>query len=329
MGMAAAVALHIYDVSTDAAISDLNEILKPIGTGVFHGGVEVYGLEWSYGYTPDGTGVFQCLPKQCTSHTYRESIDMGATTLSKAEVSLVIEELMQRWLGTDYDLLRYNCVLFCDDFCCRLGVGHIPNWVTNLAGAGATIQDGILHAVSAGQAAAIIAAAKAGDIDARYNIQGKARAGAREFCASLDDLNENGGFRVQVAVGALAFQADKEVMQAKEVLEDCTQVSSQHVRAAAAGMVAQATAGAAQGIARAAGEIFREEPLGGGMDATIAFIHPAATDLSQDPFLQGEGLEKRMPPPAKRPSGGAAAAVSSLNVGLRQMFGVCSYRKCL
>merc|ERR1719282_274777 len=50
--------------------------------------------------------------------------------------------MSKKWLGEDYDLLRKNCCHFSNEFAKRLGVGPIPNWVLNLAGAGATCQDG-------------------------------------------------------------------------------------------------------------------------------------------------------------------------------------------
>lgn len=42
------------------------------------------GWEWSYGYNDDDmTGVFSGLPKACDMHSYRESIDLGYTTISR------------------------------------------------------------------------------------------------------------------------------------------------------------------------------------------------------------------------------------------------------
>lgn len=166
----AGVILHIYDVSTDPNIAEVNKIMVAMGTGAFHGGVEVYRKEWSYGYSEKETGVFCCSPKGCTAHHYRESVPMGETKMTPAEVGKVLEKLMKEWKGPDYDLLRHNCVLFSDALCKELGVGSVPPWVTNLAGAGATLQDGAKQA----QGAAIIAAAKAGEINEKYKVTEKA-----------------------------------------------------------------------------------------------------------------------------------------------------------
>jgi len=172
--MSAVVTLHVYDVSTDPNIPEVNKLLQAIGTGAFHGGVEIYGKEWSYGYVSDGTGVFCCAPKGCDAHHYRESIEIGTTKMSPSDVGTLLARLTDEWPGVQYDLLRRNCVLFSDALCQELGVGRIPSWVTNLAGAGATLDDGFKQAQSSAQAAAIIAAAKAGEIDEKYRVQEKA-----------------------------------------------------------------------------------------------------------------------------------------------------------
>lgn len=54
--------------------------------GVFHGGIEVNGKEWSYGYCEKGTGVYYCMPKDNPMYSYRETVTLGATTLSTIEV---------------------------------------------------------------------------------------------------------------------------------------------------------------------------------------------------------------------------------------------------
>jgi len=71
------VKLHIYDVSTNPTVGKINETLSVVGTGGFHGAVEVYGTEYSYGFVQDGTGIFSNAPKGCLIHHYRESLDIG------------------------------------------------------------------------------------------------------------------------------------------------------------------------------------------------------------------------------------------------------------
>merc|ERR1712070_1000216 len=57
------------------------------------------------------------------------------------EFRLILQQLVEDWQSKDYDILRHNCCDFSDDLCVRLGVGHIPHWVTNLADAGAALAD--------------------------------------------------------------------------------------------------------------------------------------------------------------------------------------------
>jgi len=171
--MAAAVTLHVYDVGTAPVVAELNHALCALGTGAFHGAIEVYGREWSFGYCQDGTGVFCCEPKGCTAHHYRESLSIGETKMTPAQAGTLLVRLQEEWPGNQYDLLRHNCVIFSDTFSRELGTGPIPTWVLNLGGAGATLQDGFNKIATPAQNAAIIAAAKAGQINDQYKIADK------------------------------------------------------------------------------------------------------------------------------------------------------------
>lgn len=203
------VTLHLYDVTTEGAIKAINKGLRAIGTGAFHGAVEVRGVEWSYGYVDEGSGVFDCEPMKCDAHQYRESLPMGETTLSEAEISSVLNRLIEAWPGVEYDLLRKNCCTFSDTLCQELGVGPVPKWVTNLAGAGATLRmdklaggggvamvggvalgglmlgGATVGAAVAIPAAAVVAAAKAGEVDDRFKVDGMG--------AKAKDLFDKGG----------------------------------------------------------------------------------------------------------------------------------------
>lgn len=188
------VTLHLYDVTGKEVVTGVNKLLKPLGTGAFHAGVEVNGEEWSFGYCEEGSGVFKDAPKSCEEHKYRESIAMGSTTLSDREIGAVIDRLHQEWPGSSYDLLRRNCCSFADELCYQLGVGHIPKWVTNLAGAGATVQDGFQKVQQEAQRAQIIAVAKAEEIDAKYQIKSTTTAKAKDFVAKVAELDEKHRF---------------------------------------------------------------------------------------------------------------------------------------
>lgn len=134
------VTLHVYDIGT-AGGSMLNRVLKPLGAGAFHCGVDVYGWEWSFSdiSSPSeraGTGVFSSRPRNCEGHSYSESVRMGKTPLSEMDVHMLISAMEKEWPVAAYDLLQRNCCHFCDELCQRLGVGKMPAWINNLATAG-------------------------------------------------------------------------------------------------------------------------------------------------------------------------------------------------
>lgn len=140
------VTLHIYNVGTSRQIELMNKLLKRMSTGAFHCGVEVFGVEWSFsdfavlhGVAAGGTGIFSCMPRHCPGHTYSESIPMGNTGLAEAEINDLMNILRKEWPVFSYNILRRNCCHFSHEFCKRLGVGGIPNWVMNLAGVGAAL----------------------------------------------------------------------------------------------------------------------------------------------------------------------------------------------
>lgn len=138
------ILVHVYDVSQDEKIEKLNRVLaheySPLKLGgVFHAGVEVLGLEWSYGCSEDETmpGVACCEPRTHPMHHYRQTIQLRRSTVAQEDIGVIISQMLEEYPGDDYDLLRRNCVHFADDFCQRLGVGRIPGWVHRLARIGA------------------------------------------------------------------------------------------------------------------------------------------------------------------------------------------------
>ena len=137
------VIVHVYDVTGTAPMQVVNGLLRPFGTGAFHAAVEVHGREWSYGLTPWGPGIFENPPGECDQHSYRESIHMGYTDLTPFEVQMLLANMAKRWRGRQYDLINKNCTHFADELCQLLGVGELPSWVTNLAGAASRVGPGL------------------------------------------------------------------------------------------------------------------------------------------------------------------------------------------
>lgn len=154
------VTLHIYDVTVSENVQLVNGLLRNVGTGAFHAAVEVFGWEWSFGFTEDGgTGVHSVVPRGNTLHQYREEIHMGTTPYTEPEVDDILVHLSYLWMSDDYDVLSKNCCHFSDTFCQMLTGQSVPRWVMNLAGAGAKLRIGMDAAVSGAQAAADAVAA--------------------------------------------------------------------------------------------------------------------------------------------------------------------------
>lgn len=132
------VLLNVYDMGDSDFVRKLNGIsmvkdILPIG-GIYHAGVEVYGLEWGYGCVEDEseeevTGVSANAPRGNPYHTYRVTVEMGLSPMSEEAVKAMLNSLMEGWRMTDYDLIHRNCLAFCNTFCEALGVGRIPGWV--------------------------------------------------------------------------------------------------------------------------------------------------------------------------------------------------------
>ncbi|CAK0844188.1 unnamed protein product, partial [Prorocentrum cordatum] len=94
------VLLHIYDVSQADSIQRLNSFLAnrrcPVKLGgVFHAGVEVAGMEWSFGQTEDDAtpGVSPNPPREHPAHRFRQTVELPRARLSVADIQEVIAEL--------------------------------------------------------------------------------------------------------------------------------------------------------------------------------------------------------------------------------------------
>lgn len=149
------VHLSIYDAFADSGIGFLNALLAPEDSnwkfgGAFHAGVEVNGMEWSYGYCEPGeTGVAWNIPKNHHQHRFRQTTFIGVTHLSQDLITDVLTDLIDDYQGQQYHMFNKNCCHFADDFCKRLGVGSIPAWVHRLANFGSHAQ-GVVKGLTSG-----------------------------------------------------------------------------------------------------------------------------------------------------------------------------------
>lgn len=131
------VLVRVYDLGQTAFTRGYNSLAKSYGA--FHTGVQVYGKEWSFGMTIDddfATGITWCIPAQNPDHSFRETLSMGYTQCSPEQVMKILQSMKDDWRGCTYNVLARNCHNFADEFCKKLGVRGLPEWVNTLADTG-------------------------------------------------------------------------------------------------------------------------------------------------------------------------------------------------
>ena len=150
------VRVHVYDLVEDdyrealtgsgftvgGSVIAVNDGTYHLGWGAFHAGVEVGGLEYSFGSCPKGTGVYAVEPTCAPGYRHREVLEMGETSLSRREAKALMMEMRREWPGASYNVLRRNCCTFADAACARLGVKPVPAWVNHLANSLTPVADG-------------------------------------------------------------------------------------------------------------------------------------------------------------------------------------------
>ena len=97
-------------------------------------GIDVCGLEWSYGSVDDGTGIFFVVPQTSTIGKFKESVLIGETVLNDEQILDALQRLSTKWKGSQYHLLKKNCLIFSQDFLSELCPGKkLPSWTTSTA----------------------------------------------------------------------------------------------------------------------------------------------------------------------------------------------------
>lgn len=131
------VFLNVYDLAAAASIPNsmlCNSLVKTVGA--FHAAVEVYGEEWGFYRQPNPEDCGICRsrqPRKHPVHVYRQSVNLGKTTLRDWEVwNLIRWDIIPQWPSSRYDLIRSNCIHFCDEMLKKLGVDAVPAWVRGL-----------------------------------------------------------------------------------------------------------------------------------------------------------------------------------------------------
>lgn len=125
------VFLNVYD------LTPVNSYSIWLGFGIFHSGIQVYGMEYGFGaHDFPISGVFEVEPKSCPGFIYRCSIPLGHVSISPTEFRNFIETVASEYHGDTYHLISKNCNHFTDDISQRLTGKSIPGWVNRLAKVG-------------------------------------------------------------------------------------------------------------------------------------------------------------------------------------------------
>ncbi|CAI0417921.1 unnamed protein product [Linum tenue] len=122
------VYLNVYDLTT------VNNYLYWFGLGIFHSGIEVHGMEFSFGaHEYPSSGIFEVEPRSCPGFIFRRAVLLGNTSLSREEVQALMEHLSSDYHGDCYHLIAKNCNHFTSEACVRLTGKPIPGWINRMA----------------------------------------------------------------------------------------------------------------------------------------------------------------------------------------------------
>jgi len=134
------VELTLYDLCTCC-----NQAAHLIGVGVYHTGIVVEGLEYTYdnvaltsNSAPGDTGVVAHAPYYDDSSRqkllpFRSRVQLGRSRLSARASHALLRSLASVWIADEYDLVEHNCHHWCFEAAAALGVAPPPPWVSRAA----------------------------------------------------------------------------------------------------------------------------------------------------------------------------------------------------
>lgn len=113
------VVLNVYDLVEQT----------PLCCGFFHTGVEILGVEYSFG---QGGGIYECTPKSAPDGRFRQSIHMG--TIESTRISTAaLDRIRPDFPGDSYNVIFRNCNDFSTAFVRGCLNKNIPGYINRLA----------------------------------------------------------------------------------------------------------------------------------------------------------------------------------------------------
>ena len=108
--------------------------MQMMGVGLYHSGIEIQGVEYSYGgnINNPGTGVFTSAPLTVDNAIYFCSYNVG-TCSDITKVYSTLESVKDRFKANEYSLINQNCNHFSEAFCLELLGKAVPSYVNRLA----------------------------------------------------------------------------------------------------------------------------------------------------------------------------------------------------
>lgn len=133
---------NVYDLDDSNSIAAVNTVL--FAGGLYHVGIEAFGMEFQYGGAPsEETGVSgHTNPRTHPAHKFYKSVPIGLTRLNKEEFLDVVRRLAgeDQWKANNYDVLHNNCIVFADDLLKALPERYtLKGWMKRLMHVGQAV----------------------------------------------------------------------------------------------------------------------------------------------------------------------------------------------
>lgn len=113
------VVLNVYDLMDQT----------PICCGLFHTGVEILGVEYSFA---QGAGVYECAPRSAPDAKFREALVLGSVASTQV-ARAALDRLRPDFPGSAYSLIFRNCNDFSNAYVKALLGRDIPGHINRLA----------------------------------------------------------------------------------------------------------------------------------------------------------------------------------------------------